>query len=220
MAVEKSKRCIDGFYSGELSPDAVVGGCIAIYENVWPNAVELIKKLEAEITNIDSGVYYRRAGTFDEGANQNWRTNYVCPISEVAHEPGNPVAQQMHNQYRMILNAAIYGYADQFGINEPLCQGGYDLLKYSGGQEYKTHYDSGPAMRRMITCLCYLNDDYEGGEIEFPNFNVKIKPQAGMLLLFPSTFAYTHTAYPVTEGSKYTMVTWVCDTYEQPIMIN
>jgi hypothetical protein len=212
----KSKLAVDGLFCGELAPDAIVGGCIAVYENVWPNSQNVIKQIEAETSDNTSGMYFKRAGTFDEGANQDWRTNYVCPITEIAECTANPVAQQVHNQYRMILNATVMGYARTFGIAERFWQCGYDLLKYSGGQEYKTHYDSGPAMRRMITALCYLNDDYEGGEIEFPNFNVKIKPQPGMLILFPSTFPYAHKAYPVTDGTKYTMVTWICDTPDMP----
>lgn len=212
----KSPYTTDGLFCGELEPDAIVGGCVAIYENVWPNANDAIKKVEAETNNNESGMYFKRAGTFDEGAHQNWRTNYVCPITEFAETTANPVAQQMHNQYRMILNATTPGYFRTFGIAERYWQCGYDLLKYSGGQEYKTHYDSGPAMRRMVTSLCYLNDDYEGGELEFPNFNVKITPEPGMLVLFPSTFPYAHKAYPVTEGTKYTMVTWLCDTPDMP----
>jgi hypothetical protein len=213
----KSKLATDGFFCGELEPDAIVGGCIAIYENAWPNPEQVISSAEAQCNNGESGMYFKRAGTFDEGANQEWRTNYVCPITEIAAQTANPVAQQIHNQYRMLLNATALGYVRTFGIAEQFWQGGYDLLKYSGGQEYHTHYDSGPAMRRMITSLCYLNDDYEGGELEFPNFNVKIKPKPGMLILFPSTFAYAHKAYPVSEGTKYTLVTWLTDTPVQPL---
>jgi hypothetical protein len=31
----------------------------------------------------------------------------------------------------------------------------------------------------------YLNDDFEGGELEFLDIPVKIKPKAGMLMLLP-----------------------------------
>ena len=64
---------------------------------------------------------------------------------------------------------------------------------------------------RSVSAICYLNDDYEGGELEFVNFKLKIKPQAGMMILFPSNFAYMHIAHPVTSGTKYAMVTWIRD---------
>jgi predicted 2-oxoglutarate/Fe(II)-dependent dioxygenase YbiX len=66
-------------------------------------------------------------------------------------------------------------------------------------------------MGRCISCIAYLNSDYEGGEIEFVNFGVKIKPQPGMLIIFPSNFAYRHIAHPVTSGTKYNLVTWIKD---------
>jgi predicted 2-oxoglutarate/Fe(II)-dependent dioxygenase YbiX len=66
-------------------------------------------------------------------------------------------------------------------------------------------------MGRAISALVYLNNDYTGGEIEFPNHNVKIKPLPGMMNLFPSNFAYLHQAHPVIEGTKYALVTWIRD---------
>jgi predicted 2-oxoglutarate/Fe(II)-dependent dioxygenase YbiX len=32
-----------------------------------------------------------------------------------------------------------------------------------------------------------------------------------MLILFPSNYAYSHIAHPVTSGTKYAMVTWIRD---------
>ena len=87
----------------------------------------------------------------------------------------------------------------------------YNILKYESGQEYKVHYDGATGQGRHISCILYLNESYEGGEIEFPAFGFKIKPQAGMLVMFPSNFAYRHIAHPVLSGTKYAMVTWLHD---------
>jgi predicted 2-oxoglutarate/Fe(II)-dependent dioxygenase YbiX len=61
----------------------------------------------------------------------------------------------------------------------------------------------------------YLNDDYEGGELFFDKLNLKIKPQAGDLYLFPSSYIYSHAAMPVTDGTKYSIVTML-DYLEAP----
>ena len=87
----------------------------------------------------------------------------------------------------------------------------YKMLKYPVDTEYKKHYDGATASGRCISAIAYLNDDYEGGEIEFPNFEIKIKPKAGMLVLFPSNYAYAHIAHSVTKGTKYAIVTWIHD---------
>ena len=55
----------------------------------------------------------------------------------------------------------------------------------------------------------YPNDDYEGGELEFLHFGVKIKPKAGQLFLFPSAYSYEHRIHPVTSGNeRYTIVSF------------
>jgi len=51
------------------------------------------------------------------------------------------------------------------------------------------------------TIICYLNDDYEGGEIYFKNKDVLIKPQAGSLIIFPGT--EIHEVKPVISGERY-----------------
>jgi predicted 2-oxoglutarate/Fe(II)-dependent dioxygenase YbiX len=54
-----------------------------------------------------------------------------------------------------------------------------------------------------------LNDDYEGGEINFPRFNLKIKPEKNSLILFPSNYVYNHSAEPVKNGTKYAIATFL-----------
>lgn len=201
----------NNFFPGELIPNAVIAGCIAVYENVWPDPYQTIAMVENEITKQDSEIYFQRAETTDNGAYQEYRTNKMMGVTHLAGVQNNALMQNIHNQFYMLLLAATIPYAKMYGINENLYHEHYQLLKYSEGEQYKAHYDSGTRMGRAISCLCYLNNDYEGGELEFPNFKIKITPEPGMLLLFPSNFAYLHQAHPVTNGTKYTMVTWLKD---------
>lgn len=204
-------QMINGFFAGEITPDEIVGGCINIFENVWPNPSQTIDLLERECTKDDSDVYFARAETIGSGVYQDQRTNSNLALTHLAQVTSNPVLQNIHNQFNMLLLAATSNYVKRYEIQEGLWHEPYGVLRYNGGEEYKAHYDGGSDMGRCISALAYLNDDYTGGEIEFPNFNVKIKPQAGMLILFPSTFPYTHIAHPIIEGTKYAIVTWLRD---------
>jgi predicted 2-oxoglutarate/Fe(II)-dependent dioxygenase YbiX len=201
---------VNGLFPGELYPDATVGGCIDIFENVWPNPLETIQMIENETLNPDSGVSWTRATTIGQGINQDARTNYHLGITYAAQESANPVAQNIHNQMYLLLLASTVPYATKHGVEE-MYHEPYSMLRYRGGQEYKAHSDGGTDTGRSISAIVYLNDEYEGGEIEFTNFNVKIKPEPGMLILFPSNFAYKHIAHPVTDGTKYAIVTWIKD---------
>jgi predicted 2-oxoglutarate/Fe(II)-dependent dioxygenase YbiX len=201
---------INGLFPGELYPDATVGGCIDIFENAWPNPLETIEMIENEILNPDSGLSWTRATTIGKGTNQNVRTNYHLGITACAQESGNAVAQNVHNQMYILLLASTMPYAQKQGIEE-MYHEPYNMLRYCGGQEYKAHSDGTTDTGRSMSAIVYLNDEYEGGEVEFVNFGIKIKPEPGMLLLFPSNYAYRHIAHPVIEGTKYAIVTWIKD---------
>jgi hypothetical protein len=194
-----------------MKPDATVAGCIEIFENVWKDSAEIIKAVELKTDDKRSGVAWTRATTMGYGVFQTARTNFDLGITYYLNAHGDDLMRTLHNRCNDLLISAGTSYHERHGIQESFWQEGYNLLKYETGQEYKAHYDSGTGGGRHVSCILYLNDDYEGGELEFPNFNIKIKPQAGMLIMFPSNFAYKHIAYPVTKGTKYAMVTWLHD---------
>ena len=85
---------------------------------------------------------------------------------------------------------------------------GFQVLRYENTAEYMMHHDHNPQNRRVLSMVCFLNDDFEGGNLEFPYHEVNISPKAGMVVVFPSGFAYSHIAHPVESGTKYSMVTW------------
>ena len=89
-------------------------------------------------------------------------------------------------------------------------------IKYSAGQEFKTHYDADKDFLRTHTLLFYLNDDYEGGGTFFPEIDFVVKPKRGSCLLFlnldnnldvlPHS---SHSGMPVHSGIKYICNLWV-----------
>lgn len=81
------------------------------------------------------------------------------------------------------------------------------LLKYSEGGHLPAHQDQGISSR-VLSSVMYLNDDYDGGEIEFKQSGVKLKPPAGSIIFFPSNFLYVHEVHPITGGNRYSMPHW------------
>jgi len=69
---------------------------------------------------------------------------------------------------------------------------------------------------RWKTAIMYLNDDYEGGETQFPSLDVTISGKQGDVLTWtnlnkngsPNTDTL-HAGLPVTKGTKYIVVTWI-----------
>lgn len=86
----------------------------------------------------------------------------------------------------------------------------FELLRYGKNEEFRCHVDhvAGQQPMRMISMLAYLNEDFEGGVIEFPRQGIAYRPRKGAVLLFPSNFVYPHASTPVTSGTKYAVVGW------------
>lgn len=85
----------------------------------------------------------------------------------------------------------------------------YGVLKYGQGQKFINHIDDHKDFHRRISTVYYINDNYSGGEIVFPRFGITYKPKANELLIFPSTYVYNHSVLPVTEGTRYAVVSWL-----------
>ena len=80
------------------------------------------------------------------------------------------------------------------------------------GGHFNVHRDNttkGTAHRRFAVSL-NLNDDYDGGEIRFPEFNPKgIKPPAGAAVVFSCSLL--HAANKVTRGERYVFLPFLYD---------
>lgn len=71
--------------------------------------------------------------------------------------------------------------------NKPMILKKIVMHKYIHGASAPPHADVFP-----LATLLYLNDDYEGGELYFPNQNFEIKPTAKSLLVFKGGGEYLH----------------------------
>jgi len=85
---------------------------------------------------------------------------------------------------------------------------GTQVIRYPPGGHYVPHQDAVSDMcYRYFTVVCYLNDDFEGGQTWFPSLDYSAVPRAGRAVVFPSRFY--HCAQPVIRGEKFVIVTWV-----------
>lgn len=82
----------------------------------------------------------------------------------------------------------IVGYVQEEGVNVP-----DHLNKWSG----------------HLSSVIYLNDNYEGGELYFPDHDLSIKPEAGDYITWPGNRWYQHGVKEVTSGIRYTLSIWV-----------
>ncbi len=82
-----------------------------------------------------------------------------------------------------------------------------NCIRYGEGQHFQEHADHGFSYSATVSLVAYPNDDYEGGNLVFPKLGLDIKPRAGDLYIFPSTYLFSHRAMPVKSGMKFSIVT-------------
>ena len=65
----------------------------------------------------------------------------------------------------------------------------------------KDFYENNKNVEFII--LSFLNDDYEGGELVFPDNNISIKPEKGSTIVFPNYNKLNFKFNEITNGCRY-----------------
>lgn len=93
-----------------------------------------------------------------------------------------------------------------------ICQIGYHTQKWEPGAYARIHSDntdekgvSGAFTRSRYAAFLYLNDDFEGGLLKFPDQKLNIKPKIGMLAAFDGGFNNMHEVSLIEKGVRYTI---------------
>jgi predicted 2-oxoglutarate/Fe(II)-dependent dioxygenase YbiX len=82
------------------------------------------------------------------------------------------------------------------------------IVRYHAGGKYVDHRDT-PALGatpRALSLVCYLNEDFTGGETVFADPPVTVSPLTGTVVVFSPVLL--HRAEPVLTGTKYIVTAW------------
>jgi hypothetical protein len=55
-----------------------------------------------------------------------------------------------------------------------------------------------------INSLFYWNDDFEGGELYYPQHDIVVKPKPGLAVVHPGDIHYLHGVKPIISGERFT----------------
>ena len=121
--------------------------------------------------------------------------------------------KEYYNHVNLKLDNWFFDAADIAKYNE---NSGIPGASGTVGMNYHTDFEQSkalePGSKFATTCVFYLNDDYDGGEICFKIFNedfteieqeIVYKPSAGDAVIFPSTHPFYHGVNVSTNGCKY-----------------
>lgn len=114
----------------------------------------------------------------------------------------------------------IYGIIDRckeeiqktYGIKKENIKAKEDslsLIKWEKGTYLNLHVDDlGFITDNHLPVHIYLNDDYEGGEINFETHGLSFKPSIGDFIVFPGNMHYPHEVAKILSGTRYTLPIW------------
>ena len=186
---------------------------IIIEENVIPpEHYKEIMLLTNNTKDISQATVINNTKEDETGDNQETRL-----------ETRNTLWYHITDEMNKKLEEAVAGCFRNYVVPRYNCEfKGYEPVQFLGypvGGHYKGHNDGEhfnyktrqweKIMPRDVSFLFYLNDQYGGGELEFPDLGLTIKPKKGMMIAFPSYKEFAHKVHPVTWGHRYTLVSWV-----------
>lgn len=102
---------------------------------------------------------------------------------------------------------AVDRYANEFKalMGLKLRDEGVRFKRYPKGVgHFGLHLDHTPGTpTRQLATVLYLNDVEEGGETEFVEYGIKVKPKAGTMAIFPPFWFHPHIGHMPVSGDKF-----------------
>ena len=113
--------------------------------------------------------------------------------------------------YQNYLKLNIFGeekadIVDNLFSGKNVVRNTFTFRKYQVGDYFKWHIDYGHSMSRICNFIIYLND--HEACTEFLN-GKKIKPEAGKIVFFPTTWVHAHCGQTIEKGNKYMVTSFI-----------
>lgn len=183
---------------------------IILYRNAIPEDLNIPQRLESVLQSSSHELFSWKEALV--GYNEKMPEYRDC--WDLKMSPGHwqyltPEFEEIKKVYEevdAILKTCLQDYESRFNFKMEYMEA-INFVKYKEGNHFSVHTDHGFSYTCTLSTVAYLNDDYDGGELWFPYMNIKLKPQKGDVIFFPSTYIFAHASLPVTNGTKYSAVT-------------
>lgn len=124
----------------------------------------------------------------------------------------NKVSNEVTKKYSENVKPFFYAYGNSLDHYD------FQILEYEEGDFFRVHHDhyaESMNFSRLLSVCIYLNEDYEGGSLDFPSIGKSFNFKTGDVIVFPSNWMFYHGVSPITSGTRYTIVMWMGMSIEQ-----
>jgi hypothetical protein len=193
---------LDDFSNAGLNASEIYPGIFVVKDFLTDHEIETLTNQFSRMSEDDWSVQYTQS-LYEFIKNQ-----YGVDTIEEAQELGHPVKI---NSNWVDKNALIKDETVCNSINTRLgkifenlkdleLQGAGSIQRQYEGVDLGYHVDSLSNPLVAYAAVMYVNGDFNGGELHFPTIDVRFKPEAGNLIIFPSADEYLHGVTPVEAG--------------------
>lgn len=187
----------------------VVG--IYIYKNVIKDSHLIPDKIEKVIADNSDLPFFKWKPSMvgDMEIKSDYRNCFdfkVCDRDFTLPKRNKPDLKEFYDEVITASDLAVEDHSLKYNIVMNYREA-VNFVKYGKGEQFNVHSDHGDEYTCTVSSVMYLNDDYEGGELYFRNFDYTYVPCAGDIVICPSSYLYAHASLPVKSGIKYAAVT-------------
>ena len=186
--------------------------------NLTPNFIGSWE-MEASICDQIISYYDKHKDKHKQGqtgrGNINLETKNRKDIS-ISPQELNLQGNEIFNEYFATLFEFYKDYNKQWpflaSIASSLEIGRFNIGKYIAGQHFqKLHTERAGlgSLHRLLAFMTYLNDVEDGGSTYFSHYDLDIKPQKGLTIIWPAEWTHAHKGNIINIGSKYIITGWL-----------
>ncbi len=183
---------------------------VRVYKDAIPDCSKLLEIITSSIDfHLNPLLQWNQAMVGQNILMPNYRNCWDCKLSSSTVESMSQECNEFKEAYSKIvmsIGSCVENFSQSYGLNMTYMEA-VNFVKYGVGEHFDVHSDHGFSYICTVSTVAYLNENYEGGELWFNRLDQKIKPKAGDIVVFPSTFIYSHASLPVKSGIKYSAVT-------------
>ena len=182
---------------------------IYYYKNVIPNSNTFVEEIEALDKISYDNPHLTKWMKWVSSNNENDVFGEYKAGSFTVSKTDNEIDKRYALVVSTILDAinlCVEDYSKSLGKDLGFLPNEVTVRKYFPPAQMGPHIDceeDDEEARLTASIVLYLNDNYTGGDLSFPEQGIKIKPEAGSLVIFPSVKPYFHASTPLISGNKY-----------------
>ena len=116
------------------------------------------------------------------------------------------------------LNKCFLDYKEQYPFLKTFIKkisiGPFNIQKYSSGDHFSRLHSERTSintLHRLFAWMTYLNDVNEenGGTTDFDSYKIKVKPEQGKTLIWPTEWTHAHYGSILKSGEKFIITGWI-----------